>query len=161
RRRILACCLHYNIDRSELKGWLFLSTPSRHAGKIKEMDMRGRSVDGGLAKNLEDVIARRKIDIVSIDPFVKSHSVEENNNGAIDSVVQVLTDLSAKYNIAIDAPHHTSKGAADPGNADKGRGASSMKDAGRLVYTLTTMSTAEAEDFAVEEEQRKSYVRMD
>jgi hypothetical protein len=161
RRRILACCLHHNIDRSELKGWLFLSTPGRRAGKIKEMDMRGRPVDGGLAKNLEDVIARRKIDIVSIDPFVKSHSVEENNNGAIDSVVQVLTDLSAKYNIAIDAPHHTSKGTADPGNADKGRGASSMKDAGRLVYTLTTMSPAEAKDFGIEEEQRRGYIRMD
>jgi hypothetical protein len=73
----------------------------------------------------------------------------------------VLTDLSAKYNIAVDVPHHMAKGAADPGNANKGRGASAMKDAGRLVYTLTTMSTDEAKAFGIKEDQRKSYVRMD
>ena len=78
--------------------------------------------------SIEAVIVERKIDIVSIDPFVKSHSVEENTNSAIDDVVQVLTDLADKHNIAIDAPHHTSKGTADPGNANRGRGASAMKD---------------------------------
>ena len=86
---------------------------------------------GQLADNLEAVIKARKIDIVSLDPFVKAHSVEENNNSAIDDVVQVLTDLSAKHNIAVDAPHHTSKGPADPGNANKGRGASAMNNGGQ------------------------------
>jgi hypothetical protein len=92
---------------------------------------------------------------------VKTHSVEENNNSAIDDVVQVLTDLSAKYKIAIDVPHHTSKGPADPGNASRARGASAMNNGGRLIYTLTTMSAEEAGAFAVSEDERKSYIRMD
>jgi hypothetical protein len=76
-------------------------------------------------------------------------------------VVQVLTDLAAKCNVAVDAPHHTSKGLADPGNASRGRGASAMKDGGRLVYTLAPMSPEEAKAFGVKEEQRRLLIRMD
>jgi hypothetical protein len=58
-------------------------------------------------------------------------------------------------------PHHTSKGPADPGNADRGRGASAMRDAGRLVDTLTPMSVEEAEAFGLTEAQRRHLVRLD
>src|SRR5262249_10946572 len=91
----------------------------------------------------------------------KSHSVDENNNSVIDDVAQILVDLSIKHDIAVDAPHHTSKGIAQPGNADRGRGASSLKDAGRLVYTITPMSVEEAKTYGVNEELRRVLVRMD
>ena len=161
RRRIAAILKHHKIDQAELKGWLFLSAPGGKGGKLMTVDARGRLQQGQLANNLEAIIVKRDIDIVSIDPFVKSHSVEENNNSAVDDVVQILTDLGNKYNIAVDAPHHTSKGIADPGNASRGRGASAMKDAARLVYTLTPMSAEEAKKFGVDEEERPSLVRMD
>jgi hypothetical protein len=161
RRRILATLLHHKIDRSEVKGWLFLSAPGAAAGKLMTADRRGQLSRGALADNLETTIVARKIDIVSLDPFVKTHAVEENSNTPIDNVTQVLTDIAAKHNISVDSPHHTSKGLAEPGNADRGRGASSMKDGGRLVYTLTTMSTDEAKLFNISEDQRKSYIRMD
>src|SRR5262249_2457650 len=88
-------------------------------------------------------------------------SVEENLNSAIDDVMQILTDLASKYNIAVDAPHHISKGAADPGNADRGRGASAMKDAGRLIYTLAPMSIEEADKFGISEDERQYLIRVD
>jgi hypothetical protein len=161
RRRILAARLHHGIDQAELKGWLFLSAPGAAGGKLMTADKAGRTVRGQLAANLEAVVAARGIDVVSLDPFVKAHSVDENSNSAIDDVVQVLTDLGAKYNIAVDAPHHVSKGLSDPGNANRGRGASAMKDGGRLVYTLSGMSTDEAQAFGVPEKERRSLVRMD
>jgi hypothetical protein len=80
---------------------------------------------------------------------VKTHSVEENNNSAIDDVVQSLTDLAVKFNVAVDVPHHTSKGPPDPGNAHRGRGASSLIDAARLTYTLARMSEQEAQNFNI------------
>jgi AAA domain len=153
--------LHYKIDRSHLKGWLFLSAPGAAGGKLMTMNQRGHLIRGAMADNIEAVVVARGIDIVSLDPFIKSHSVDENSNSAIDDVVQVLTDLAAKYDIAVDAPHHISKGMADPGNASRGRGASAMKDAGRLVYTLTAMSTDEAKAFGVSEEKRRLLIRMD
>jgi hypothetical protein len=60
---------------------------------------------GTLAANIEAAIARREPDLVSLDPFVKSHSAEENNNTVIDEVAQILTDLGSKHNIGADAPH--------------------------------------------------------
>jgi AAA domain len=160
-RRVLALLLHYGIERSELRGWLFLAAPGGTRGKLMATDKKGKTAIGPLARTIEDTIIERKIDIISVDPFVKSHAVEENNNSGIDEVVQILTDMAAKHNIAVDAPHHTSKGTADPGNANRGRGASAMKDAARLVYTLSPMSTDEAKAFGLNEEQRRFFVRMD
>lgn len=123
RRRIRAVMLRYKVERSEIKGWLFLASPGAGAGKLTE-DRNGQHVSSVLTAKLDKVIAARGIDIVSLDPFVKSHSAEENNNSAIDDVVQILADMAARHNCAVDVPHHTSKGIADPGNANRGRGAS-------------------------------------
>jgi hypothetical protein len=161
RRRIHAVLLHHKIELSELRGWLFLASPGGSRGKLMVLDRNGRPIRGRLADWLEAVIVKRKIDIVTIDPFVKAHSVEENSNSAIDDVVQLLTDLAAKYDIAVDVPHHISKGAVDPGNASRGRGASAMKDAGRLIYTLAPMSVEEAEAFGIGDERRRMLVRLD
>jgi hypothetical protein len=161
RRRILAAMLHYRIERGELKGWLFLAAPGADGGKLMTLDSKGRTMRGTLADTLQNVITSRGIDIVSLDPFINTHGVEENANSAIDDVVQILTDIGSRHDVAIDIPHHTRKGAADPGNADRGRGASAMKDAGRLIYTLTPMNTEEAQAFGIIEDERRQYVRMD
>jgi RecA-family ATPase len=161
RRRILAAMLHHRIDRGAVRGWLFLAAPGAAAGKLMTLDGKGRTQRGALADALETVVVDRRIDIISLDPFVKAHSVDENSNSAIDDVAQVLSDLAAKHDIAVDIPHHTRKGGADPGNAERGRGASATKDAGRLIYTLTVMTPEEAQAFGVTEEERRLYIRMD
>jgi RecA-family ATPase len=122
RRRILAAMLRYQIKREDVAGWLFLAAPGSIGGKLMVADARGHLQRGALADKLEAVIAARKIDLVALDPFIKAHSVDENSNSAIDDVAQLLTDLAAKYDIAIDIPHHTRKGGADPGDADRAAG---------------------------------------
>ena len=161
KRRIRATRLYHNIDVDEVRGWLFLSAPGNKVGKLMELDNKGRTQRSTLADILDATIIKRKIDLVSLDPFVKSHAVDENMNKQIDAVMEVLTDLTAKHNIAIDIPHHTRKGAADPGNADRGRGASAQKNAGRLIYTLTPMTAEEGKAFGIEDEQRHALIRMD
>jgi hypothetical protein len=98
---------------------------------------------------------------VIIDPYIKSHGIPENDNVSMDAVAGLLNDLAVKLNIAIDVPHHTTKGPADPGNADRGRGASATINAARLAYTLSVMSPDEAERFNISEEERRAYVRLD
>jgi hypothetical protein len=136
-------------------------SPGLAGGKLVTLDPHGRPVAGALAAKLKRTIAARQIDIASLDPFVKAHSVEENNNSMIDEVVQVLAGLADQHDMAIDVPHHAAKGAADPGNANRGRGASSMKDAGRLVYTLTPMAPEEAQAFGLGEADRRRLIRLD
>jgi hypothetical protein len=152
---------HHNVSHADVKGWLFLAALGRKDGKIMEYGGDGRPVAGRLIEKIERVLVERKIDLVALDPFVKTHTLEENSNTAMDQVAQALTDLTIKHNIAIDLSHHTRKGTADPGNADSGRGASATKDAGRLVKTLTRMTPEEARLFGISEEQRPFYLRMD
>ncbi|MBR0907609.1 AAA family ATPase [Bradyrhizobium liaoningense] len=161
RRRIRAACLHYDIARSELDGWLFLAAPGAGAGKLKAMNPGGQIVDGQLRGHLEAAIERHQIDCLIIDPLVKAHSIEENSNSAVDGVLQLLSDVAIRYDVAVDVPHHTSKGQDKPGDAHRGRGASALIDATRLAYTLTPMSEEEAKRYDVPEEQRRQYVRYD
>jgi RecA-family ATPase len=135
RRRIWALRLHYKIPREELKGWLFLWAPGVHGGKLMELDKRGNPVVGKLRDKLKALITHYKADFVGIDPFVKTHGVGENNNVAIDMVVQVLVDLCHEMNIGADVPHHVSKASKndpEPGDANRGRGASANCSSGQL-----------------------------
>jgi hypothetical protein len=158
RRRVYAVMRHHGIAAAQLHGWLFLAAPK--GLRLAEMK-DGAPAAGALEQLLTDAVAERKIDIVSLDPFIKSHGLEENSNGAIDYVCTQLSKIAIDHDIAVDLPHHTKKGLGGPGDADRGRGASAMKDAARLVYTLTPMTTEEARQFGVKEADRRSMIRMD
>jgi hypothetical protein len=160
RRRVEAARIHHGIAREELKGWLFLSAPGRKAGKLAVTENGVHQVSV-LALGLSEQIIQLSIDVVCIDPLVKSHSLVENDNNAMDFLVEILAELAIEHNCAIDAPHHVSKGPPNPGNADRGRGGSSFKDGARLVYTLTPMSEEEAKLFNLRPEDRRSLIRMD
>jgi hypothetical protein len=157
-RHILAARIHHKVALDEVKGWLFYWTPK--GIKLAEMKNGSRQI-GALERKLRAVIARRKPDLLVLDPYIKLHALEENDNGAMDFVCDLLVKLAIEFDIAVDAPHHAKKGQLTPGDADSGRGASSMRDAGRLIYTLTTMSEEEAKRFDLEPEESASYIRLD
>jgi hypothetical protein len=87
--------------------------------------------------------------------------LSENDAGDMNFVCGLLTQVTIEKRIAVDIPHHVHKGDIAPGDADAGRGSSGIKDAGRLVSTLTVMSEKEAKDFDIEPEDRFDYVRLD
>jgi hypothetical protein len=158
QRRIKAVLNRYHIDRSELSGWLFCATP--RLAKLAQMNGRTRVV-GSLEQQLRDAITRLKPDLVSLDPFIKTHALEENDSGDMDFVCDLLAKFAIEFNIAVDSPHHVHKGTITPGDADSGRGSSGIRDAGRLVYTLVPMSEDEARTFNISVEDRRSHVRLD
>ena len=69
------------------------------------------------------MIAEREIGLVPIDPFIKTHGADENDNSAIDAVCTLLTGLAIEMHIAVDVLHHDSKGGAqgDPGGHPRAR----------------------------------------
>jgi hypothetical protein len=157
-RRIKALLLHYQIDRSELDGWLYCAAPKQL--KLAVLKNRVRVRDH-LETCLRETIGRVKPDLVSLDPFVKTHALEENDSGDMDFVCDLLAQMGTEFNIAIDSPHHVHKGTVEPGNADAGRGSSGIRDAARLVSTLCAMTEEEADQFNINKEHRRFYVRLD
>ena len=148
----------YDVAPADVRGWLFLAAPKG----LRLAEMRdGSHQIGHLETLLRKAIEASKIDVVSLDPFVKLHKLPENDNGAMDYVCDLLATIAIDHNCATDAPHHTNKGLAVAGNANSGRGASSIKDAGRLVFTLAPIIRDEAKTFGVSEFDRKFLVRLD
>jgi hypothetical protein len=158
RRRITAAMKHYNLTSADVAGHLYVDTTRG----LRLMEMRGGTLEPGrLLPALYEAVTTLGIDLLAIDPFVKSHGAPENDNGAIDQVVTMLTTLASELGIAVDLLHHTRKGTVGAGDADGGRGASSFRDAARLSYSLTTMTPEEAERFDIREEDRRAYIRLD
>lgn len=151
--------LHHNLSCDDVRGRLILWTPK--GIKIAEMGDDRRVCVGELETQLRALIHKYKIDLVSIDPFVKAHGVEENDNNAIDAVCTLLARLATEMRCAVDIIHHDAKGVAEPGNPNRGRGASAWRDAARLIYTLTGMSADEAAQFNIADAERRSLVRLD
>ena len=160
RRRLTAAMLHHRISKDDIKGYLFVTAINRSDAKLAS-NCNGALTPGKLGDALEQAILRRKAGAVFLDPFVKLHSVGENDNGAIDFVAEILSGIAIKHDIALCTAHHTRKGPSDPGNGDTGRGAGSMKDAFRLCYTLNPMGKEEAETLGVSTDDRVSLVRLD
>jgi hypothetical protein len=162
RRRVLAARLHHSIPAADLADWLFLSAPDGSAGKLMTANHKAGVITvGALAGSIEAAIVAYGIGLVILDPLVKTHGLTENSNDEMDALAGLLSTLAARHDVAIDLPHYVGKGPADPGNADRGRGASSTVSACRLVFTLATMTTEEAQRFSIPEEDRRGYVRLD
>jgi hypothetical protein len=157
-RRIYAMLRRHGITPEDVDGRLFFAAPK--GPKLAKVVNRSPEA-AELVGLLRRAITTLQLHLVVLDPFIKTHSVDENDNGAMDFVCDLLAAIAIDLNCAIDFLHHTSKGPASAGDANRGRGASSSKDAGRLVYTLTPMALGEAEMFGIPEESRRSLVRMD
>jgi hypothetical protein len=160
-RRLLAICKHHKIDPAELRGWLFCKDLNG-GPKLAELDAKGRRRQiGRLDGLLRQAIGRRDYGLVVLDPFVKLHALNENDNPDMDFVCSALIKIAQDCNIAVDAPAHTHKGQIQAGDADARRGGSAQRDAGRLDYTFTVMTEEEAKRFGIPADERKRYMRLD
>jgi hypothetical protein len=150
--------IFHQITPEEVRGRLFVAAPKRK----KLFQMKNGAIDAGeLQAWLDSAIAALQPDIVVLDPFIKTHALNENDNAMMDIVCDHLAAVADAKNIAIDTPHHSRKGGATPGDADRGRGASSTKNATRITDTLTPMSEDEARLFGIPPHERTSYIRLD
>jgi hypothetical protein len=159
QRRLAAAMLHHRVYPEEIRGWISYCTPI--GLKLLREGVRGSLVIGELYEELRSAIAARSSDLVGIDPFVKAHGVSENDNNAIDTVCTMLAGLASEMDCDIDLTSHARKGNATPGDAERDRGASAKKDAGRLVRTATTMNADEAKLYGVKPEERCALIRLD
>jgi hypothetical protein len=157
-RRLAAICRHHSVDRTELDGWLFVTTVN--GAKLAER-VDGECRLGALDGMLRETIEAFRPDLLILDPFVKLHALVENDNADMDFVCVQLVKLAQDYDISVDCPAHTRKGELEAGNSDNRRGASAQRDAGRLDYTLTHMAEDEAKRFGIDLDERKDYVRLD
>jgi hypothetical protein len=157
-RRLAAFMQRHEVPRDALRERLFL-----HSGRTRRLCMAAHSEQGGIAHPDRDAViaaAREKqIGLIVIDPFVKSHQLDENSNAEIDAAVTAWAEVASATQAAILLVHHVRKGLAD--GADATRGAKSLTDAARSVSLLSPMTQEEAQRHAVAESERWRHIRLD
>ena len=159
-RRVQAALIAHRIPGSDLTGRLFLDS-----GRDQPLVVAARLPDGTvvatpLVQALIDELQRRQVTLLVVDPFVKSHRLEENRNEQIDFAAALWSRVADAAGCAVLLVHHFRKGGI-AGDADAFRGASALVDAARAAVALRSMDEKEAERFGVDEEERWFFVRAD
>src|SRR5262249_40984752 len=146
------------IAREDLAGRLHL-----HSGRDRRLVMAEADPSGRIAHPDRDAVIAamrsRAIGLVVVDPFVKSHALDENDNGHMHAATTVRADIAEATGAAVLLVHHLRKGSAT--DIDAARGAKSLTDAARAAALLTPMTPAEAEHLGIAAAERWRLVRRE
>jgi len=157
-RRIMAACLHYKLKPADFEGRLFLDTGREQELVVAKEDKReGVKIVVPVVEAIVELIERNGIDVMIIDPFVSTHGVNENDNGAIDKVAKLWAQIADYTNCSIDVVHHLRKVADREATVEDARGAVSLIGAARSVRVLNRMTEEQAVEAMVRTDERFSY----
>ena len=162
-RRVWAICEHFKVPPAELEGQLFLD--SGRDRKLVVAGREGEPVELSAVSDLTHEMTEKGIQVLQVDPFVKVHQLDENNNPEIDFVCSIFADIAQATGGCVDLVHHIRKAPtgvmAQPGNIDMARGASALSGAVRAARTLSVMTEREAETLGILVDRRHWFVRVD
>lgn len=159
QRRVMAVALHYELRPQDIGGRLFINSGRDTEIVIAQQNRDGVAVAAPVVEAVKATIRENKIDVVIIDPFVSSHRVSENDNGAIDRVAKTWARIAEETNCAVELIHHARKTNGNEVTIEDSRGAVALLSAARSARTLNGMTKEEAERAGVE--NRRSHFRVD
>lgn len=151
-RRIMAACLYYNLKPADIEQHLFLDTGREQELVIAREDKRsGVQVVEPIVEAVTAQIKANGIDVMIVDPFVSTHAVNENDNGAIDKVAKLWAHIADRTNCAIDVVHHLRKVSDREATVEDMRGAVALIGAARSVRILNRMTEEQATKAGVDD----------
>lgn len=156
-RRIAAAMMHYQLTPEDIGDRLFVDT-----GRETEIILATETRDGAkiYAPAAEAVLAeilKNRIDVFQIDPFVSSHRVSENDNGAIDMVSKQWARIADAGNCAIELVHHVRKLNGAEITVEDSRGAVALIATSRSARAITRMTPAEGASLGLEHVRRRLF----
>lgn len=151
-RRIIAAMQHHAVTPDEINGRLYVDTGRERTLSTAIQTRDGIQIIKPEMEALAQEIAAREIDVLVIDPFVSSHQVSENDNGAIDLVAKEWARLADRCNCAIELVHHTRKTNGEEATTESARGATALLGAARSGRVLNKMSDDLKTDAGVQDD---------
>lgn len=144
-RKIEAAALHYGLEPEETDGYLFVNS-GRDTPLVMAKELKGGAFI--LAPVVDALVEQCKangIDVLTIDPFVSSHEVGENNNTFQDMIIKEWGRVADRANIAVHLVDHTRKmtGTEAEVTTDSARGAKAKTDGCRVVRAVNRMTEGE------------------
>lgn len=162
KRKIIAIAKHHNLLSKDLHDIHITSGRDNPLILAKEGKL-GVIVNDKAIDSAMKYIRDNKIILLIADPFIRTHSIQENNNVHVDKVAWCFQQIAEKTGCAVGIVHHTSKGGSklEIGDMNAARGAGALVNASRIAHILTPMSEDEADRFNIKDNRRSWYVRLD
>ncbi|MDA0892796.1 MAG: AAA family ATPase [Proteobacteria bacterium] len=160
-RSILATAKHHNLDTQLLEQRLFVDSGLDGAGLCTAIETKdGVKICEPVYDALKEELIRRDIAILSVDPFVSSHKVNENDNRAIDEVAKEWARVAKAANCCIMLSHHTNKEGSHKVTTLSSRGASSLTNAARSALVINRLDPNDAPKFGIEPHEARQYINV-
>ncbi|KQX18129.1 hypothetical protein ASD39_17995 [Sphingomonas sp. Root50] len=151
----------WGLSPSDIADRLFIDGVDSSGSKLLKIGTQSRAGDFTIRQPVVDALVEelkaRRIDHIDIDPFVSSHSVDENDNGAIDAVSKEWVRVAHEADCAVSLAHHVRKPNGSEPSAFDARGAVAMINAARSVLVLQKMPKDVAQEFRIPECDRKRF----
>lgn len=157
QRRFAAVALHYRLGADDFGDRLFVDTGNELPLVLAEQSREGIRVQFPVVKNLVAALKQRQIDLMLVDPFVSTHSVNENDNSAIQRAASAWKEVAHKAGVAIGLAHHVRKLAGRDATAEDSRGGDALVSKARDARTLNPMNSDDASRLGVSNTERPSY----
>ena len=161
QRRMLAAMKHYGIHADEVRGKLFVNAGRDFSLKFGIQTREGVLPNTKLVEYLCRKIPEKQIGCVFIDPFVGAHSINENDNMAVNAIVGEIRRLADETHCAIGLVHHIRKGNGEDASIDSVRGAGSLIGAARAARVVNRMQPDDAARVGIDEAEARSIFRVD
>jgi hypothetical protein len=160
-RRIIAAMVQFGLKPQDIDGHLFMNVGRETPIIIATQTRSGTIIAQPVIDAVIATIKQNKIDVVIIDPFVKSHKVSENDNMAIDGVATQWAQIADVTMSSVEVLHHPRKTGGMEVTVEDGRGASSLINASRSARVLNRMSKEEAAKAGLSPEMAWRFFRVD
>lgn len=161
QRRILAAMQHFGITPDEVRGRLFVDAGRDFRLKFATQTKHGIIPNAALIKHMAAKIPERGIGAVFLDPFVAAHEVNENDNMAVNAVVDLITGVADATGCAFGIVHHIRKGNGNEATIDSVRGAGSLIGAARAARVINRITEEDAIKLCVPPEDARGIFRVD
>jgi DNA polymerase I-like protein with 3'-5' exonuclease and polymerase domains len=148
-KRIAAAMRLYKLSPSDIGDRLIVLGKGEVKVKVAQQLRSGKiERNETTIRALIRLMVERHGDVLSIDSFVRTHQVNENDNSAIQEVVECFEDIAREANCAVHLWHHNRKPGGERATVEAARGASAFTDACRSSRVLDIMTAKEHKDLA-------------
>jgi hypothetical protein len=160
-RRFAGVFTYHNIEKEEVD-MLYISSgrdlPLILATQAKGIPQRNEKTIAWVKATLKE----KKIDVWSFGPLASMHELNENDNGHMNFLMRILSEIAQECNCAVHFEHHARKlgNGENAVTTDTARGASAIIAAVRSARTLNVMTKEEATELGVKD-NRRQYFRVD
>jgi hypothetical protein len=160
-RRLAACLRLHRVADAAVAGRLFL-----HSGRTRRLSLAALGPDGAIVRPDQEALTQAAlaagVGLIVVDPFIKSHALDENSNPHMDAAATAWAEVAERTGAAVLLVHHVRKlGPGGVADVESARGAKALTDAARSAALLSAMSLADAERLGVAPGERWRHVRLD